>query len=44
LHELIAADPIVDAASLTKTKVPARDPFVQDARTQPASAPTRRKR
>jgi cytochrome c len=41
LNDLIPADAVVDAASLPKVKMPARDRFVPDARGGPKSAPKR---
>ena len=38
LNELIAPDAVVDAASLPKVKMPARDRFVPDTRGQPKPA------
>jgi len=42
LNELIPADAVIDAASLPKVKMPARDHFVPDTRGQPKPAPPRR--
>jgi len=44
LNELIPADAVIDAASLPKVKMPARDRFVPDTRGQPKAqrAPRRR--
>jgi S-disulfanyl-L-cysteine oxidoreductase SoxD len=39
LNQLIPADAVVDASSLPKVKMPARDRFVPDARGKPKSAP-----
>ena len=39
LNELIAPDAVVDATSLPKVKMPARDRFVPDTRGQPKPAP-----
>ena len=41
LNELIAADAVIDAASLPKVKMPAHDHFVPDARGRPKT-PSRR--
>jgi hypothetical protein len=38
LNDLIAADAVVDAASLPKVKMPARDHFVPDTRREPKPA------
>ena len=39
LNELIPADAVIDASSLPKVQMPARDHFVPDARTTPKSPP-----
>jgi mono/diheme cytochrome c family protein len=44
LNELIPADAVIDAASLPKVKMPARDHFVPDTRSLPKAAPARHKR
>jgi len=41
LNDLIPADAVVDAASLPKVKMPARDRFVPDSRGGPKSVPKR---
>jgi cytochrome c len=44
LNELIPPDGIVDAETLPKIKMPARDHFVPDTRGQPKAAPGRKPR
>ena len=44
LNELIPADAVIDAASLPKVKMPARDHFVPDTRGKPKPAPAGRGR
>ena len=44
LNALIPPDAVVDAASLPKVKMPARDHFVPDTRGQPRPAPARNPR
>lgn len=44
LNDLIPADAVVDAASLPKVKMPARDRFVPDTRGQPKAQPAPRRR
>ena len=39
LNELIAADAVIDAASLPKVTMPAHDRFVPDSRGRPTPAP-----
>jgi cytochrome c len=44
MNELIPADAVIDAASLPKVKMPARDHFVPDTRGQSKSLPPQRRR
>ena len=44
LNDLIPADAVIDATSLPKVKMPARDHFVPDTRGQPRAQPAPRRR